>query len=456
MNEALTVAIAPKSNRPTRIATPGHYSHKGYGTDREILHLCAESYPPPYALLDHVFNRILVDDGFRVTWVMPSPDVNTVERTSWGQSPVWLIPKIQPRGIVSLFSDYVKHVAFVQQAVKHATGEMRRCDLVQVRDDPVMAHVASQVARHKNAPYIYQLSHLKEEELLLLARSGLKGSRVKNFMKGFVGRMVRNRALRRADAVMPISRRMSDWLEDAGVCPERLFVLPEGVDASAFAKPDPKALHNLKCRYKLHGKRVICYVGTMDRIRELDVLIRAVEIVTRSWPDAHLLMVGDGASGDLQFLRQHAEDRDMTHHITFTGRVPITEVPTYLHLSDVGVSPIPNNRIYENSSPIKILEYMAAGLPVIASNIPPQQEILDQIGCGLCVPHTVQSYVAAIEQLIAASPDDRSSMGREGRQYVGQHRDFALLASHVRKVYTSLLPVIDSGPALSSSTFSRT
>jgi glycosyltransferase involved in cell wall biosynthesis len=232
---------------------------------------------------------------------------------------------------------------------------------------------------------------------------------------------------------------MKESLATYGVPRDRMVTLPEGADASIDPAQFEEAARDLRRKLLLEDSRVLAYIGTMNRFRQLDFLFRVLRQVLSSSPDVHLLMVGDGMeAGDLPWLGMTAHELGVENNVTFTGRVPRSRVPVYICASDIGLSPIPPNAVYFNSSPIKILEYLALGVCCVASDIPSQRRIIDQSRGGFCVSHEEERFAEAINRLLSLTDAERRDMGMAGRRYVRIHRDFDVLATVAREAYVSL------------------
>ncbi len=409
-------------------------------TEKRVLFLCAETFPPPYAFLQKVFNEWLREYGFRFVWVMPSVETGKIKETNWDGNPVILIPKIQPPRLADLIPVYWRHLKNIQRASQLALKYYGPFRILQVRDDPAMAYVAWCLARKLKIPFVYQLSHLKEEELMMYALMRIYGNPIKNTVQGQVGFFLRNFFLRRADLVFPISNQMKKTLISYGVQPDRMVTLPEGADTSL----DPKAFDGearaIRKELGLQEKKIIIYVGIMNRFRQLDFLLEVLKLVLRDHPEAHLLMVGAGkVPEDLEWLKAKAFELGVQYNVTFTGWMDREKVPAYIRASDVGVSPIPINSIYVNSSPIKLLEYLALEVPVIATDIPEQKRIIEESGGGICVPWAKEKFAGAIEEILNLTDGDRRAMGQRGRAWVQRHRDFSVLTERVYEVYNGIL-----------------
>jgi len=410
--------------------------------NRKVLFLSADTFPPAYAFLDHVWNRILPEAGYQCSWIMPSGEVRQTSETSWDNSRVWLVPKVRATGFIDLVTAYTRHLRFVQEAVERALARIGSVDIMQVRDDPIMAYAAWRLSRRDRIPFVYQISHLKEEENILYARMRMYGNPFKNYFQGKVGLLLRNWLLQKADLVFPISNRMRLTLASYGIKWERMVVLPEGVDTLTPPTRFDDTATNMRCELGLEGKKLLGYVGTMNRFRQLDFLLCVLRQVLDVHSNVHLLMVGGGRDpGDLPWLQNAANQEGVREHITFTGEVSRSQVSAYIRASDIGLSPIPTNPVYINSSPIKVLEYLALEVPCVASDVPDQCQIITDSGGGLCVSYEEASFVGAISSLLELSGDQLKKMGEKGRTYVAIHRDFTVLADQVVECYSKYLRV---------------
>ncbi len=144
-----------------------------------------------------------------------------------------------------------------------------------------------------------------------------------------------------------------------GKIPERVFVVRNCPDLKRL-RPAP-ARTNLSPGVQLQ----VVYVGFMGRQDGLDILLESVEhIVTHEGrQDVRFILVGGGTV--LPELRSIVAEKNLDPFVTFTGQVTHDEVVDYLSNADIGVSPDPKTSMNDNSTMIKIFEYMAFGLPVV-------------------------------------------------------------------------------------------
>ena len=177
--------------------------------------------------------------------------------------------------------------------------------------------------------------------------------------------------VRRPDRIVTSSAHGAALLRGQGVDAGRIEALPDGVDVGVFrpCPPDP----DLVRRLRLHGKRVIVFLGVLTEYQGVDLLLDAVPAVIRRRSDAHFLLMG---YPNEERYRRFAQARGIDGAVTFTGRVPYEQASQWLNLGDVAVSP---KRSFSEANG-KLLNYMACGLPVVASDTPVNREVLGETG----------------------------------------------------------------------------
>jgi glycosyltransferase involved in cell wall biosynthesis len=118
--------------------------------------------------------------------------------------------------------------------------------------------------------------------------------------------------------------------------------------------------------------------------------------------------------------------------VVFTGQLPRPEALRYVQDADVCVSPFYPTPVLNSASPTKLVEYMAMGKAVVANTHPEQQLLIDQGGCGYCVPYEEDAFAAAIVKLLR-EPEVARAMGKRGQRYVVEHRSYGVIASDVER-----------------------
>lgn len=171
----------------------------------------------------------------------------------------------------------------------------------------------------------------------------------------------------RATRVLSVSAEVGTYVQ-AVAANAHLVVVPNGVDHHRFRPEVESALPHLA------GQFVIGFSGSMKPWHGLPNLIAAFESIKEQLPHAHLLLVGDG--GELPAVRDALQQRGLLSAATLTGAVPSAQMPGLIAAMDVAVAPYPASTDFY-FSPLKIVEYMAAGRAIVASRIGQICELLE-------------------------------------------------------------------------------
>lgn len=171
---------------------------------------------------------------------------------------------------------------------------------------------------------------------------------------------------------------------ELGVKPERTAYVPNGIDRERFVMPSPAQIEELRRRWELEGRQIVGYVGSMSLTSHaVDLLLQAFAQLRTNHPDAVLLLVGGGE--DYDHLRAQAASLDLAPAVRFTGWVPSSETPAYLALADVTVDPVLDDLVARARSPLKIVESLAVGTPVVTGDVGDRREMLAEGQAGVLV-----------------------------------------------------------------------
>jgi len=160
------------------------------------------------------------------------------------------------------------------------------------------------------------------------------------------------------------------------------------------------------------GTFTVGFVGTLKPWHGLSVLIEAYALVLERSPNARLLIVGDGT--EKEKLRADLFSRNLLDKAHFTGTVAHTDVPGLLVSMDVAVAPYPNLADFY-FSPLKVYEYMAAGRPVVASNIGQLRKLINHDVNGWLVPAGDPTALAHALVRLRNEPLLRARLGQAAR-----------------------------------------
>jgi glycosyltransferase involved in cell wall biosynthesis len=235
----------------------------------------------------------------------------------------------------------------------------------------------------------------KEEGQLKLYRLGLWAERV---------------ICNSASAVVVVTAVLGRILTANGVRPELLHVVPNGIAPDKFKVIPPDV--ELRRRCGLEGRLVIGFVGWFRPWHGLEMLVDAFQAGALAEAGAALLLVGDGPA--MPELRQQVTRLGLEKTVIFSGPLPHAEVARYVGLFDLAAQPAAN----AYCCPMKIIEYLALGKPVLA---PDQDNIRELLEDGrdaiLFAPGDADAMAAALQRL-TASPELMGQLTANARQSV--------------------------------------
>ena len=187
---------------------------------------------------------------------------------------------------------------------------------------------------------------------------------------------------------------------------ENITVIPNGVDAELFAGAEPIDLTEFGIPQEA---QTLLFVGRLDPQKDPFVLLQAMELLTRSQPELHLLFVGDGPLQEDLMLQ--VVDRELNRQIHFAGRRD--DVANLMKACDLFVLPS-----RWEGMPNVVLEAMAAGLPIVATEVEGTTELLAENQTGLLVPPKSPSALAEAVGALLRDPKQAQGMGNRAQQLV--------------------------------------
>lgn len=173
---------------------------------------------------------------------------------------------------------------------------------------------------------------------------------------------------------------------------QKIWISPSGIDMKLFkrVKSDVRKRYKIKSNETLIGS-----VGGIAKIRKLDEFLYIFKEVVLKNKKIKLMFVGEGDA--LQILKDKTKELRLEKNIIFVGKIAHNEVPKYISAFDFGLCHLPNIFIYENSFPLKILEYLSCEVPVLASELKTHYEISKKLG-GVFIYKNAEDILRIINQ----------------------------------------------------------
>ena len=222
-----------------------------------------------------------------------------------------------------------------------------------------------------------------------------------------------------------------------GIDPKRVHVLPNGVDPSLFrvGPPDPKCRE----RWGLGKGPVLGFVGALRPWHGVRVLPRLLQRLVGRYKDLRLVIVGDGPlRGELEHDLRVA---GLLRSSVFTLSLPHEKIAGLMHHFDVALAPYPQLDHPFYFSPVKLFEYMACGVPVVAAAVGQIAEVVRHGETGLLYPpDDTDALVSACDRLLADQAL-RQRLGQAAAKQVRERYTWDHNAVRVVELARALMPM---------------
>ena len=344
----------------------------------------------------------------------------------------WMFYRTLPQSSLSAKLPLIKHSRLMKVL------ELRLSEVVkQVRPDIIHAHSpvlnalpALTVGRAAGIPVVYEVRAFWEDAAADHGTAREWGPRYR------LTRALETRALRDADAVTTICQGLRDDMLRRGVPASKITVIPNAVDPAQFQLATA-ADATLLQRYGLTHGATLGFAGSFYAYEGLDILLRALPRVLRAVPQTRMLLLGGGPQE--ANLRALATQLGIEEVVNFIGRVPHHEVSRYYSVMDVMVYPRISRRLTELVTPLKPLEAMAMGKPVVASNVGGHRELIRDGHNGYLFPAgSVEALAQSLIDRLQTS-DTWGTVKARGREYVERERTWQASVARYRTVYAGVL-----------------
>ena len=390
-----------------------------------LLYLTAEEWPTFRADITVLFGKYLPRFGIYSDLLTEASLTQTTSTWPAGNAITCHVPSNRA-------SQYI--YKFVHQCKVLLTTNYDEYAAVQVRDMTIIALVALLMCAIKKKPFFYWLSYPQSEGQIQRAKArGMRAGMKYWFplFQGMVGKwLLYSVILPKANHVFVQSNNMREMLVKQGVSIHKMTPVPMGVDVEATQQALLPSQD-----IALNNKRVVVYLGTLDRVRQIEILFGMLAIMREQIPNVLLVLAGDTEDAEHRaWLKKEAKHLGVAESILWTSWLPMQEAWQYVTSAEVGLSPFPRGYLLDMASPTKAVEYMALGLPVVANDNPDQQQVISDSGAGLCVPMTPEAFADATITLLNDT-NMRTTMSALGKQYIAQHRSYDQLAESLAREY---------------------
>ena len=291
--------------------------------------------------------------------------------------------------------------------------KQEKFDIVHVHE-PAVPMLSLVVLRHSHAINVGTFHAYREKNMLY-----------------DVAKQLLQRAFNRLDGRIFVSDAVREYV--TRYFPGDYTVIPNGIDCARFCDPSIQPIEKFN-----DGRPNILYVGRMDKRKGFRYLMRAFPQIKQAIPDARLIVVGAFNDRDKAPFVRYAHTHKL-RSVHFIGYVSREELPRYYHTATIFCAPSTG---FESFGVI-LLEAMAAGVPIVASDITGYRSVVENGVEGLLVPPKDEQAIARAVIALMREPERRTQMSAAGKCKAAQY-DWDLIAQRVLAYYAQLIAAHDA------------
>lgn len=236
-------------------------------------------------------------------------------------------------------------------------------------------------------------------------------------------------AMRNADFVITVCDSLTRTIEKRA--PGAKVVQIEDAPLQQCFRENHERADKLRSELGLEDAYCVVYTGNLENYQGLDLLIRAAARVYKSNQQIRFVVVG-GEKSQIDSLRELATNLDIANICIFTGKRPMEDMPAFMTMADVLVSP----RVKGTNTALKIYTYMQSGCPIVATKLPTHTQVLDETCAFLVLPQADDLAEGILEAL--QDPVKHAKIANEARKRVSSRYSLPRFNNKVRTAYQSL------------------
>jgi len=198
--------------------------------------------------------------------------------------------------------------------------------------------------------------------------------------------------IRHADLVISVGERLASLRRAQGA--REVRVVPNGVDVRRFGMA--------RLQRQTGGPRrpTAIYIGYLGAWAGVDLVLDAAALAARQIPNLRVIILGHGTPLELEALRTGIHRRGIASTVEYRGRVPYEALPAHLADADLGLAMFRPLDLTRYAFPLKVVEYMAAGLPVVTTTDTEAADLVISSGVGAAVPFEADAVAEAVVDLL--------------------------------------------------------
>jgi glycosyltransferase involved in cell wall biosynthesis len=334
-----------------------------------------------------------------------------------------LLPWVMPGRMDALYETHLRYAAGLTARLRPA--------VLHAASNYANAVIALALRDATRLPVVYEVRGFWEDTWLS-RHAGTKDLKLSDRYR--LTRALETHCMKSADLVVTLGEAMRDEILERGVGPDKVIIVPNGV-SEEFLRPLPDDQGKLKASLGIKpGEHVVGLVSSLVAHEGIGTLLEAVKILGDRGIPTRALIVGDGPERPALQRQAAALGIDAI----FPGRVPMSQVRAYHAVLDAFVVPRTPDRVCQLVTPLKPVEAMASGLPVVVSGVRALSEIVNDKVTGLVSAPLDPTALADALSGLLDSPELRAELGANAREWVARDRTWAHNAARYREAYERL------------------
>jgi glycosyltransferase involved in cell wall biosynthesis len=230
-----------------------------------------------------------------------------------------------------------------------------------------------------------------------------------------------------ADVVISVGSLLAELRKTQGA--KKSFVIPNGVDYPLFAMAHRKKLH----------PPTLVYIGKLAEEYGIDISIRGFAQVRDMIPTARYLIIGYNEGPYALYLSNLVDELGLNDNVRFLGRKKYDELPQFLAEADIGIALFKPNDLMKYAFPLKVVEYMAAGLAVVGTKIGETEKLILESEAGEAVDYSAGAFANAVINIL--SDPVKLAQYLENAKAYAQVYDWNVLFSDFLNIVDTELPM---------------
>lgn len=368
-----------------------------------ILCFLDKSYPPNHSFVDDFLASALPNDNVNVTLYVSKSD-KFIKCHKYKNAQI--CPILFPRRNFLRFLNYFKVYKILEKILNSQTSTKKW--IILITNEPIFLYAAHRIKRKNHYPLVFQQSFPHE-------KSG------KNFIKKIVAIILMKKSASSIDLLLGVTKQSITRIKKLLMIDIPDLVIPLGIN--------PEIHKNIQ-NHLLNSFPKFVYVGSHSKERKIDIIIKAIiEMQKHNDLFKHSFNFY-GASRKqvkkfkkIKGVKNLIEKQVLVFHNKINRRELINILPKY----DVGLSLIPSKKIYEESFPTKLSEYMFAGLAVLASNtVLSQNNVIKDANSGWLTEFDIESIHNKLNEIYNSTSIHQFKVN--SRRFVEKKLDYNLYA----------------------------